>query len=530
MRVTKIPFKKTGFFSKLMVDYLDNSEHLKQYYNNFPKLESFKKQIVEKGNSYKVEQRNILVNTLLKQYNNFDISSITKDNISKLANNNTFTITTGHQLNLFTGPLYFLYKIIAVINLANKLKVAYPNHNFVPVYWMATEDHDFEEINYFNFKGKKIKWNTNQKGAVGRFSTSELEEVYNIFSDEIGDSKNAVFLKNLFKDAYLKHNTLADATRFIANTLFADQGLVILDGDDRQLKKLFVPYFKKELTQQISFKEISKTIKKLEKNYKIQVNPRELNLFYLGKDFRERIVFKDNVYKVLNTNILFTKEEILKELEQNPTAFSPNVVTRPLYQEVILPNLCYVGGGGELAYWLELKNYFKKSSIPYPILFLRNSVQIVSQKQFKKLEKLKISTEDIFLKQDELIAKKVTENSEIKINFEEKKTFLQQHFNDLKKIALNTDKSFINAVNAEETKQLKGLKKLEKRLLKAEKRKQKDLVFRIIKLQNELLPNQSLEERQRNISELYLLYGNSFFKALKLAIQPLELEFLVLEI
>lgn len=530
MKATKIPFKETGFFSKIITDYLDGIEQIKPFYNNFPDENGFKNQIKEKQQFFSISTRKVLVEALQEQYNGFIISELTQTNISQLSSEKTFTITTGHQLNLFTGPLYFLYKIIATINLCVDLKSKYPTYNFVPIYWMATEDHDFEEINYFNFRGKKVSWNSNQTGAVGRFSTDGLANVLDVFSAEIGNSKNANYLKELFKKGYLEHKTLAEATRFIANELFADQGLVILDGDDVNLKQKFIPFVKEELQNKTSFKTVSKTVEKLAENYKIQVNPRELNLFYLGDDFRERIIYEGNLYKVNNTNISFTKDEILAEVAQNPKAFSPNVIMRPLYQEVILPNLCYIGGGGELAYWFELKSYFEAVNIPFPILLLRNSVQIVSQKQAGKLEKLAISTEEIFLKQNELLAKKIVKNSEIKIDFKDKINYLKQQFNDLKETAVKTDKTFLNAVNAQETKQIKGLQVLEKRLLKAEKRRQADLVNRITFLQNEILPNHSLEERQRNFSEFYLEHGNHFLKAIKLALHPLELQFLVLEL
>jgi uncharacterized protein YllA (UPF0747 family) len=163
----------------------------------------------------------------------------TLNNIKLLNNLNTFTITTGHQLNLFTGPLYFLYKIVSTINLCKELKSEFPEHDFVPIYWMATEDHDFEEINYFNFKHKKISWNRESFGPVGRLSSDGLEAVFAVFESEIGLGKNAEGLKNLFKKAYLEHTNLADATRFLANELFSKEGLVIIDADKSDLKKSF---------------------------------------------------------------------------------------------------------------------------------------------------------------------------------------------------------------------------------------------------------------------------------------------------
>jgi bacillithiol biosynthesis cysteine-adding enzyme BshC len=530
MKITQIPFKDTGFFSKTMLDYLEQKESIQPFYNNFPSIVGFQNQMQEKEKSFNQASRTVLVNSLENQYKGFNVSEKTNINIDLIKLKNTFTVTTGHQLNLFTGPLYFLYKIFSAINLAEELAEKFPKKNFVPVYWMATEDHDFDEINYFNYQGKKVKWNREDGGAVGRFSTDGLESVFEVFSNQLGNSKNAKQLKELFSEGYLKHKNLAEATRYIANELFKVYGLVIIDGDDKDLKQLFAPIVKDELENQTSFNSVSKTITKLEKNYKIQVNPREINLFYLGDNSRERIIFEDGIYKVNNTNITFSKKEILNEVDHNPLVFSPNVIMRPLYQEVVLPNLCYIGGGGEMAYWFELKAYFENANIPFPILLLRNSVQVISEKQQNKLNNLEITHEELFMNQHTLISKKVIENSDIDIDFNEKIESLKTQFLELKEVAKKTDISFMGAVSAQEKKQVKGLENLQKRLLRAEKRRQKDLVDRITKLQNEILPNQSLEERQRNFSEYYLEYGTTFLENLKVALKPLELEFTILEI
>ena len=530
MKVTQLPFGKTGFFSKTMLDYLEQKETIRPFYHNFPNLEGFQNQLAEKEESFPQNARTVLTEALDKQYKGFDVSTKTQENIWLLKQQNTFTVTTGHQLNLFTGPLYFLYKIFSAINLAEELSEKFPTKNIVPVYWMATEDHDFEEINYFNFQGKKVKWNREAGGAVGRFSTAGLEEVLKEFSNHLGNSKNANQLKELFSKGYLEHSNLADATRYIANELFQEYGLVIIDGDDGDLKKLLAPIVKEELVNKTSFHAVSNTILALGKNYKIQVNPREINLFYLSDRSRERILFEEGVYKINNTDIVFSKEEILREVDENPLAFSPNVIMRPLYQEVVLPNLCYIGGGGEIAYWFELKDYFKKMEIPLPILLLRNSVQILSEKQQKKLTHLGINHEELFLRQHELLSKKVVENAEIDLDFNEKIESLKNQFSELKQIAKKTDVSFIGAVNAQEKKQIKGLVNLQKRLLKAEKRRQKDWIERIAQLQNQLVPNQSLEERQRNFSDYYLAYGTPFLEHLKKSLKPLEHQFTILEL
>jgi bacillithiol biosynthesis cysteine-adding enzyme BshC len=516
-----ISFQNSGYFSPLMNDYLDQKPHLQSLYNRFPSIENFEAQIQEKKENFNHKNRAVLVSVLQNQYSKVSISDLTKRNIEALSNENTFTVTTGHQLNLFTGPLYFLYKIISTINLAKELKAKYSSQNFVPIYWMATEDHDFEEINYFNFKGRKFRWNTESSGPVGRLSTEGLADFFEVYAHELGSGKNAEAVKNLFQESYLKHSNLTEATHYLANELFGEYGLVILDADNQDLKRAFIPYIKEELIQQTSHKLVLETSEKL-KNYTIQVNPREINLFYLEDNLRERIILENGIYKVNNTKIEFSESEILELLENHPEKFSPNVIMRPLYQEVILPNLCYIGGGGEIAYWLELKSFFDAVKVTFPVLLLRNSALLATKKQAAKADKLGLSWSDLFRKQKDLVNTKTAELSEFPIDFTAQKELLKTQFDRLFEIAKQTDKSFTGAVKAQEAKQIKGLENLEKRLLKAQKRKYSEELERITDLQNDLFPNQSLQERQANFSEFYIENGGKLITTLIEQLKPLE--------
>lgn len=521
-----VSYQKSGYFSKLIVDYLDQKPEIQSLYHRFPTLDNFALQIEEKTINYSLENRLVLVEALQNQNTNFQISEETQSNIELLKSEKTFTITTGHQLNLFTGPIYFIYKIASTINLCKQLSEKYPDFNFVPIYWMATEDHDFEEINHFHLKNTKISWQKDSFGPVGRLSTEGLEAVFNLFSEIIGVGENASYLKELFQKAYFEHNNLAAATHYLVNELFASEGLVIVDGDDKNLKQLFASCIKGELIHQNSFVEVSKTIESL-KDYTIQVNPREINLFYIEDSLRERIIFEDNIYKINNTNLQFSETEILDLLEKSPEKFSPNVILRPIYQEVILPNLAYIGGGGEIAYWLELKSNFAVQKVTFPMLILRNSFVVTTEKQIEKIDKLQLTWSDLFLSQQELSNQKAKEISHFTIDFTVQKEILRKQFSELLKIAEQTDKSFIGAVKAQEAKQLKGLEKLEKRLLKAEKRVHSDTINRILEIQNQLFTNNSLQERKSNFSEYF---SKDFINKVVLLSNPLKSEFKIIKI
>ncbi|HLA56651.1 MAG TPA: bacillithiol biosynthesis cysteine-adding enzyme BshC, partial [Flavobacterium sp.] len=371
---------------------------------------------------------------------------------------------------------------------------------------------------------KKFRWHKESAGPVGRLSTDGLEEFFSILSLELGSGINADEIRRMFRQAYLSHDNLTDATRFLANELFGRYGLVILDADNADLKRQFIPFVKEELLQQTSHKKVQESIEKLA-DYNIQVNPREINLFYMDDNLRERIILQDGKYVVNNTQQQFSEHEMLSELEQHPAKFSPNVIMRPLYQEVILPNLSYIGGGGEIAYWLELKSYFDAVGVAFPILLLRNSVLLATEKQAKKADKLKLSWSDLFLKPQELANKKIKAYSEFELDFSSQKTFLKQQFDQLNDMAAKTDSSFSGAVKAQEAKQIKGLENLEKRLLKAEKKKYADALQRVADLQEELFPNHSLQERFANFSEFYLQSGNGLIEKLLEELKPLEDKF-----
>ena len=391
VEVNKISFEETKRFSKIALDYLNQDEKLQQFFEYETNLDSFEK-VIEDRKNVDVD-RGLLVSVLKSKYKELNIAE--PKSLESLKEKNTFTVTTGHQLGIFTGPSYFIYKIASVINLCNSLKEEYPKNNYIPVFWMASEDHDYEEIRSTKIYGKKVDWNTNQKGAVGRFYLEEFKETLESVKEILGD-RNEEFYKKL-EGIYCSEN-LSNATFRLVSEIFKDENLVIIDADNSDLKRLFIPVLKQDILENIAYKEVMKTNETLAANYKTQVTPRPINVFYLKNGLRERIIDKNGVFEIKNTNISFSQKEILEELSANPERFSPNVVLRPMFQETILPNLCYVGGGGELAYWLQLKSAFKAKNVFLPMLLIRSSVMWIDKSSNKKIEKLKLSTNQSSMK------------------------------------------------------------------------------------------------------------------------------------
>lgn len=524
-KTLRIPIGDTDYFSALMKSYVEENMELKPFYHRFPKMENFGSQIEEKKDNYSSQQREVLVQAIENQYRSYNLGEEVSHNLKLLAQENSYTITTGHQLNIFTGPLYFWYKILNTIKLCKELKESYADYNFIPIYWMASEDHDFDEINFFNYKGHKIAWNHAQGPAVGDLDLVGMDAVLKELESLSGKSKNSQELLRLFRKCYLEENNLAAAMRRLVHELFSDLGLIIIDGNDAELKRLFLPIMQDDLAKHSASKEVNRTNESLAKIGKIQVNPREINLFYLGAKERTRIVRTGEGYESANQEQTWSSASIFEELEKFPERFSPNVVLRPLYQELILPNLCYIGGGGEIAYWLELKSMFEYYKVAFPILLLRNSILVATDKQVEKSVKLGMEPKDLLKTKSNLVDYMLPQYSNQNWNFNSQMELLKSQFKEMYQIAEQTDASFKGAVAAQEQKQINGLKHLEKRLKRAEKKRLYEKITRLESLQEQLAPNNSLEERQRNFSLYYEQYGSSFRDVIYDAIRPLAMEF-----
>ena len=531
MDATCIDYKETGYFSHTVIDYLEDKPELRSFYSHRPDIKGFAELLKNK----KVQgDRTALVKVLTGQYH--AISQLTThnsqrvhDNISLLKSPDTYTITTGHQLNIFAGPLYFIYKIVTAIKLAKQLKESFPDKNFVPVYWMASEDHDFAEINYTNIGGKKVHWWYEASGATGRINPETMRQALNQYKGVLGLDHHANELAEIVETAYAKFDKLADATRYLVNALFGQYGLVILDADDHDLKKQFATIMEQDIIEQNSFKNIEATNKELEAlHVHIQVNPREINFFYLVDGLRERIVFEDEVYKVLNTEISFSKEELQEEICNYPERFSPNVVMRPLYQEYILPNIAYVGGGAEVVYWLELKSNFEHYKVDFPILILRNSGLIIPKQSASKIARMELEPCELFKSADTIKTNWVRKHTDHELSLREEWQELQAIFEKIRLRSFKIDPTLAQSTNAVQARLEHAINNLEKKLTKAEKKNYNTYLEQIDYIKAELFPKESLQERSENFGLFYVKWGQYFIDELIRNFEPLDFEFTVL--
>lgn len=527
---TRLPYRQTGYFSKTVLDYIDQVPGIKPFFSFPPSLAGIKQAIEERKNF--PTDRECLVQELKKQYADVNASSKVLANIDSLLAESTFTVTTAHQNNLFTGPLYFIYKILHAIRLSEYLRESMPAFQFVPVFYVGSEDADLAELNHIHLDGKKLSWDTQQNGAVGRMKLDkEIPKLLHAIEGQLGVEPYGKEIVALLKEYYKEGVDLQTATFQFVNALFGEYGLVVLLADSAPLKKQMIRVFEDDLMHQTASAEVEKTVENLHKaSYKVQANPREINLFYLENDIRERIEKseKGNTWKVVNTDKQFTKEELIEIVNQHPEKFSPNVILRGLYQETILPNVAFIGGGGELAYWLQLKGLFEHYKVPFPVLLLRNSFVIVEKKWKEKMSRLQFALEDFFLSKESLLNKLVIRDSQNDVKLNGSMNSVEEIYESFKRQAASIDSTLMRHVEALKFKAVYSLQELEKKMLRAEKRKFTDQQRQIAAIKDHLFPSDGLQERYDNLSYWYARYGKEFIAKIYEYSLALEQEFLVL--
>jgi bacillithiol biosynthesis cysteine-adding enzyme BshC len=500
----------TGSYHRLTLDYIGNKPELRAYYQYAPDLEGFRTFL--KGDPYSKLNRKELAEIIRSQ--SATVENTTEksvSNIQLIEKPNSFVVVTGHQLCLMTGPLYFVYKLLSAVALSHRLTREFPGYHFVPVYWMASEDHDFEEINHFSSEGKSITWQSSQTGAAGDLSTDELGALLPGLKELFGSGSGSEELLSLFEGAYLKHPNLSSATRWLVNELFGDYGIVTVDGNEKTWKGNAQDIFSCDLFDSVPYKAVNESIAGLEVlGYKSQVNPRESNCFYLDKRVRSRIVISGNSFEVADTSIRFSRAEMEDLLKNNPEKISPNVVLRPVYQQRILPCIAYVGGPAEIAYWLEYKKMFDELGATYPILVPRASFTVIDSGIASRISAAGLMPDEIFLPASELEKKVISAEKEYPA-FDREVETLKGIYEGLKAKTEQVDKTLGASVLAELQKSLNGLQNIEGKITRALKKKLEVRISRIHVIKEKLFPQGSLQERKENFATFYLRFGRKFF-------------------
>ncbi len=494
----KISIADSALCPKIVRDFLFKTQEFSFKAFDFQAVE---KTIQEKSLYFTTVKREILCREIKNQYNisNVWLHERQQKNLTYLQDENTFCVTTGHQLNFLGGPAYFLYKIAETIALSKEISSRFPNINIVPIFWMATEDHDFQEIKSCNLGSNTVSLEAGlQEGMpVGRIFPKNLHKVAN----ELQSAQIPEEIIQLFRSCYSEDTPLAISTGKLVQEIFGSTGILCLDGDSANLKQLAKPIFKEEITSEKLYESIVQESNLILKKYgKLQVKPRRSHLFYIPTGgARERLdILKNEVSSIFFTQKRqFTEEEILDELETFPEKFSPNALLRPIYQEHILPNICYIGGNAEIAYWLQLGSAFTYLACPKPLLKPRESFIATSISCAHIMRKNELNLE-------ELIAAGSWEKIQFyfaKKNFSKHKTVL-----DFKSDFSNLASSFLSELQdsphllptaeAHMTQITKTLKKLEHKMIRAEKILETQKLSSIKRLYEEIFPGGNFQERK----------------------------------
>ncbi|MEM0999774.1 MAG: bacillithiol biosynthesis cysteine-adding enzyme BshC [Bacteroidota bacterium] len=369
----------------LKSDYLSGAEALRPFYQYAFPPSDYAGILRDKASD--PMDRATLADELLRQNRELPDAAATLANIEQLRDNRTFTVTTGHQLVMLGGPMYTLYKIASTIRLAEIIQQKHPEYPVVPVFWMATEDHDWAEINHFHSSfTQRRTYRGSFRGAVGRHLLEPSIE-----------SVLPADLDAALKACFVPGRKYAEAFRAFIHQLFGATGLVIVDADTPVLKRLFLPAMRRELSATGMFAHIDATNQRLEAlGYKQQIFPRPVNLFYLGNGDRELIErTAEGDFHLKGSDTVISATDLQARLEAHPEDFSPNVACRPLYQETILPNLAYVGGWAETSYWMQLREAFEAAGINFPLLVPRMHATLLTPTQAEEANRLEIPPADL---------------------------------------------------------------------------------------------------------------------------------------
>lgn len=517
--------RSSGLYHDWILRYIEKDEALRSLYEYEPTVEGVRQFI--KDSRFTEQRRRLVSQAIMQQYSGMELPANVRRNIEQLAHPNTFTLTTGHQLVLMGGPLFVAYKILSVIRMAEQLNALMPNHHFVPVFWMASEDHDWEEVNHFYFRGKRYEWQPDYAGAVGRYVLPDMQHFVEQLPEEIRS----------WAAAYRSGDTWAMATRRLLHQLFGELGLVIIDGDDPCLKALWKDVIWQELTQMPTQAAVALQSEKISQmNGIVQAHARNINLFYITDGERLRVErTAEGRWQTVGGELQWSLTELREAVEQQPERWSPNVILRPVYQQAILPNAVYIGGPGELSYWLQLRRAFAywrrfDEHIQMPVLGLRHSLFVLTPADLRKIEKNALQPIHFFQPIEQLLKAWLQTHVHETAVFDQAKVKTKEAYALLLPEVGAVDASLDKKVKAYETQALKQIDELEKRFYKAVKQREETAIRQIRSVHESLFPAGVPQERHESLFTFFVYHPErNYWQQLLSLLKPFETEVLLLK-
>lgn len=539
-----INFSDIPGHQNLFLDYLYEFENVKEYFTyDFRAKDSYLK-IFKTISESKKEFSPLLGKIIQHQYEGSESSEITRKNIAALSDKKTLAVVTGQQLGILGGPLYTFYKILTAIKLSSQLSERYDDFYFVPVFWLEGDDHDFNEVRTITTLDDQNKSITIGYGeeipedeirqSVGllKFDHSIIDFI-NSFAGLQRDTEFKQTLINTIKEFYKEGVSFKEAFRNLIHSIFDESGLVIFDPQDKQIKDLLKPVFKKELSEFRKYTDkLVHTSAELEERYHAQVKVKPVNLFMNIEDGRYSIEPVENDFRLKRKRRNFTLQQLLDLVESSPEQFSPNVLLRPVCQDYILPTAFYVAGPSEISYYAQLKPLYNFFNVAAPVIYPRSSVTILESNIKKTLDKFNLDIKDLFMDLDGAKKKVINSISEISLNeiFNELNTNIEIAFDHLKEKLLEVDKTTADSSKKYKEKIFNAIEELQRKAEGAQNKRYEVTLRQIDKAAAILFPDSNLQERVFNFTLFFNKYGPEFLKKLFNEIQIDKFEHQVIEL
>jgi bacillithiol synthase len=539
-----INFSDIPGHSNLFLDYLYEFNNVKDFYKtNFRDKEEYLKhfkKISESGREF----RGNISSILSRQYGNSNVSEKTRRNISLMGSKNTLAVVTGQQLGLFGGPLYTIYKIITALKLSRHLSEKYDEYNFIPVFWLEGDDHDFEEVSYLNLINEnneliKIQYpeqlpEEGNMGSIGFLKFSEsINQVFENVEKNLRPTEFTPDLLANLKRIYSPGKSFKESFREMLLWLFDEYGLVIIDPQDKEIKDILRPVFRKEIEGFRTHSEkLINVSAVLEEKYHAQVKIRAVNLFYNYDEGRYLIEPVENDFRLRRKRKKFTREELLNLIDIEPEKFSPNVLLRPVCQDYLLPTAFYVGGPGEIAYFAQAMPLYEFYSVNFPLVYPRSSVTLLEKSIDGLLEKYSLEPKDVFIMNGDLknkILGSVSSNSTDEI-FKETENKFDLAMDQLKEKLIDIDKTISDSSSRYKQKIISYLGELKTKAVEAQNRKHEVTIRQSDRIMQAIFPQSSLQEREINVIYFMNKYGPEIIRKLYEGIEINKFEHQVIKI
>ncbi len=510
----------------LFLDYLYEFDNVAKFYNKNFRDENTYYDHFEKLSNFNRDHRQNVANIILEQYKNDIPSKKTAVNIESLKKNNTIAVVTGQQLGLFGGPLYTLYKSITAIKLTASLKEKYHQFNFVPVFWLEGDDHDYDEVRTVGLidssnQSIKLSYDDGKLGEFNRGSVADIKfetEINNVFSEIEEKLRSTEFTPAILqklKSFYSEGSTFSEAFRKLIFEIFDSYGLVILNPQDLKVKELLKPLFKKEIE---NFSEHSISVlqrsAEVEDLYHAQVKIKPINLFTHIDGGRYSIEPGENEFRLKGKRLKYTKDELLNQIENYPENFSPNVLLRPICQDYLLPTGFYIGGPSEISYFAQVIPLYEKFGLEQPFIYPRAAATILEKNLDEIISKFNLNFSDLLLDEKELIEKVLSTISSFDLTnlFTEAENEVTKLMKSLERKLNEVDPTLPDLVEKTEGRMIQGLNQLKGKAEKAESLRFDSSIRQIKKVRNIVYPNDNLQERELNFYYLVNKYGWEILK------------------